>query len=199
LYAGIELSGVMVTRDGGATWEDRKPGSQHDAHAIATHPAAPGRVYEAAGGGVAVSDDAGVTWRPADEGMDRHYTWGLAIDAVDPDLWYVSASFGAHLAHSQARHSQGVLFRMRGTGPWEPIGTPDGTATRTDGLEAPLKMPNADMPYALLTLPDRPNTLVVGLRSGTLLVSDDAGDSFHSIALDRPIPGLLTLTAAPVS
>ena len=54
LYVGIELGGVMVTRDGGATWEDRKPGSQYDAHAIATHPAAPDRVYEAAGGGVAV-------------------------------------------------------------------------------------------------------------------------------------------------
>ena len=39
IYVGIELGGVMVTRDGGATWEDRKPGSQHDAHAIATHPA----------------------------------------------------------------------------------------------------------------------------------------------------------------
>ena len=83
IYAGIELGGVMVTRDGGATWEDRKPDSQHDAHAIATHPAAPDRVYEAAGGGVAFSADAGATWRPADEGMDRHYAWGLAIDALD--------------------------------------------------------------------------------------------------------------------
>src|SRR5215204_4341315 len=81
LYAGIELGGVMVTRDGGATWEDRKPGSQHDAHAIATHPAAPDRVYEAAGGGVALSDDTVATWHPAHEGIDRHHPWGLAIDA----------------------------------------------------------------------------------------------------------------------
>ena len=64
-----------------------------------THPAAPDRVYEAAGGGVAFSADAGTTWRPVDEWMNRHYTWGLAIDAVDPDLWYVSASFGARTAH----------------------------------------------------------------------------------------------------
>jgi hypothetical protein len=52
----------MRTRDGGQTWEDRKPGSQPDAHALATHPAAPDRVYEAAGGGVARTDDAGDTW-----------------------------------------------------------------------------------------------------------------------------------------
>jgi hypothetical protein len=85
----------MITRDGGATWEDRKPGAQDDAHAIAIHPEAPERVYEAAGGGVAYSHDAGRTWSSADEGMDRHYAWGLTIDAADPDLWYVSASFGS--------------------------------------------------------------------------------------------------------
>lgn len=38
LYAGIELGGVMVTRDGGQTWEDRKPNSYHDSHALRTHP-----------------------------------------------------------------------------------------------------------------------------------------------------------------
>ena len=85
----------MVTRDGGASWEDRKPNSQFDAHALATHSEAPNRVYEAAGGGVAVSADAGRSWPSADDGMDRHYVWGLAIDAADPDLWYVSASYGA--------------------------------------------------------------------------------------------------------
>ncbi|HET7091890.1 MAG TPA: hypothetical protein VFI22_00380, partial [Thermomicrobiales bacterium] len=36
IYVGIELGGVMTTRDGGATWEDRKPGAQPDAHALAT-------------------------------------------------------------------------------------------------------------------------------------------------------------------
>src|SRR5690606_35996757 len=66
LYAGIELGGVMITRDAGETWEDRKPGSYHDCHALATHPLAPDRVYEAVGEGVAWSDNAGLTWRPAD-------------------------------------------------------------------------------------------------------------------------------------
>src|SRR5690606_22240731 len=47
IYVGIELGGVIRTRDGGQTWDDRKPEGQHDAHALATHPAAPDRVYEA--------------------------------------------------------------------------------------------------------------------------------------------------------
>ena len=53
LFVGIELGGVMRSTDGGLSWEDRKPNSQHDAHAVLTHPSAAGRVYEAAGGGVA--------------------------------------------------------------------------------------------------------------------------------------------------
>jgi photosystem II stability/assembly factor-like uncharacterized protein len=172
IYVGIELGGVMVTRDGGATWEDRKPGSQFDAHALATHPAAPQRVYEAAGGGVAISDDAGATWRPADAGMDRHYTWGLAVDAADPDLWYVSASFGPREAHGRGGNAQGVLFRQRGAAPWQPLGG-DG-----NGLERPLPV----MPYALVAPRERPNALIVGLQNGELLLTGDAGESWRCLS-----------------
>ncbi len=192
LFAGIELGGVMRSTDGGETWEDRKPGSQPDSHALATHPTAHDHVYEAAGGGVAWSRDRGASWERADDGMDRHYAWGLAVDPVDPDLWYVSASIGPMQAHGRRGDARAVLSRRRADTPWEPLGTPNGTGT---GNGTPLHHPNAEMPYALLTLPDRPNLLVVGLRGGGLLVSDDAGDHFRPIALDRPVPGILALSA----
>jgi photosystem II stability/assembly factor-like uncharacterized protein len=182
LYVGIELGGVMVTRDGGATWEDRKPGFQHDAHAIATHPAAPDRVYEAGGGGVAFSADAGATWCPVDEGMDRHYSWGLAIDAVNPDLWYVSASHGARTAHRNNGDAQAILYRKRGDAPWEALG---GNGS---GLERPLSY----MPYALIALRDRPNTLIAGLQNGDLLLTDDAGETWRT--LHTGLDGLLALS-----
>ena len=162
----------MVTRDGGATWEDRKPGSQYDAHAIATHPAAPGRVYEAAGGGVAISADAGATWQPADAGMDRHYAWGLAVDAADPDLWYVSASFGPREAHRRDGNAQGVLYRKRGEAPWQALG---GGGT---GLARPLPF----MPYALVAPRNRANALIAGMQDGALFVTEDAGESWRALA-----------------
>jgi photosystem II stability/assembly factor-like uncharacterized protein len=172
IYAGIELGGVMVTRDGGATWEDRKAGSQYDAHAIATHPAAPNRVYEAAGGGVALSDDAGLTWRPADEGMDRHYTWGIAVDAADPDLWYVSASLGPREAHGRNGNAQAVLYRKRGTASWEALG----------GNGAALQRPHPFMPYALLAPRGQANVLIAGLHTGDLLITEDAGDTWRLVS-----------------
>jgi photosystem II stability/assembly factor-like uncharacterized protein len=182
IYVGIELGGVMVTRNGGATWEDRKPGSQHDAHAIATHPAAPDRVYEAAGGGVAFSADAGATWGPVDEGMDRNYTWGLAIDAVDPDLWYVSASFGARTAHRNNGDAQAILYRKRGDAPWQALG---GGGS---GPESPLPY----MPYALVAPRGRPRTLIAGLQNGDLLLTDDAGETWRT--LHTGLDGLLALS-----
>ena len=184
LYAGIELGGVMVTRNGGATWEDRKPSSQHDAHAIATHPAAPERVYEVAGGGVAVSADAGATWQAADDGMDRHYAWGLAIDAADPDLWYVSASFGARSAHHHTGQAEAVLYRKRGEAPWQALGG-DGSA-----LARPLPF----MPYALLAPRGRPNALIAGLQHGELLLTGDAGETWRPLATG--LTSLLALSEA---
>ncbi|MGH2559312.1 MAG: WD40/YVTN/BNR-like repeat-containing protein [Thermomicrobiales bacterium] len=183
IYVGIELGGVMRSRDGGHTWEDRKPGSYHDSHCLATHPAAPDRVYEAAGGGVAMSSDAGTVWREVDAGMDRHYVWGLAVDVADPDLWYVSASYGAREAHRRNGESQGVLFRKQGDAAWEPLGG-NGSLAR----------PLPYMPYSLLSLRERPNTLIAGMQDGELWLTEDAGDSWRR--LDVTLPSLLALSEA---
>lgn len=182
IFAGIELGGIMRTTDGGATWEDRKPGSYHDAHAVMTHPTAPDRVYEAAGGGVAMSTDRGATWREVDEGMDRHYVWGLAVDPQDPDLWYVSATHGARHAHGDRESAEAFIYRKRGDAPWE-------------ALEAGLETPLRSMPYALLIPTARPSELYAGMRDGSLFLSEDQGDSWHQ--LDVLLPSIQALVAAP--
>lgn len=182
LFVGIELGGVMRSVDGGHTWEDRKPGSYHDSHAILTHPKAPRRVYEAAGGGVSVSDDAGETWRPVDGGMDRHYVWGLTVDPADPDLWYVSATHSARFAHGDRPSAEAVIYRRRGERPWQAL---DG------GLPQPLP----SMPYGLLAPLDRPGEVYAGMRDGHLYHSADRGDSWRP--LDVSLPSILALVAAP--
>jgi photosystem II stability/assembly factor-like uncharacterized protein len=184
LFVGIELGGVMRSRDGGATWEDRKPGSYHDSHALATHQRAPGRVYEAAGGGVALSDDAGDTWSPVDVGMDRHYVWGLAIDHADPDLWYVSASYSARHAHGRQGDAQGIIFRKSGDTPWQMLG----------GGGSGLSRPLTTMPYTLLAPRERPGALIAGMQDGALWLSEDKGDSWRQ--LDVKLPELLALSEA---
>jgi photosystem II stability/assembly factor-like uncharacterized protein len=164
VLAGIELGGLMRTTDGGATWQDHRPGAQRDVHSLAWHPSEPGRAYEAAGGGSAWSRDNGESWQAADAGRDRHYTWALTVDPSDPDCWFVSGSPGPFEAHG-SRPARAALYRWRGNGPWEELDL---------GLPRPLEA----MPYALTATGDG---LVVALRDGRLFVSDDQGDSWRPL------------------
>jgi len=167
ILAGIELGGLMRTEDGGATWQDHRPGAQRDVHSLTWHPTERERAYEAAGGGSAWSHDNGETWEPADEGRDRHYTWALAVDPADADCWFVSAAPGPFDAHG-SRPARAALYRWRDNGPWEELDL---------GLPRPLET----MPYALAATADG---LVAALRDGRLFASDDQGDSWRSLEAD---------------
>jgi photosystem II stability/assembly factor-like uncharacterized protein len=164
LLVGIELGGLMRSEDGGASWQDHRPGAQRDVHSLTWHPTESGRAYEAAGGGSAWSRDGGETWQAADEGRDRHYTWALTVDPTDPDCWFVSAAPGPFEAHG-SRPAQAALYRWRGGGPWEELDL---------GLPRPLDT----MPYALAATGDG---LVAALRDGRLFVSQDQGDSWRQL------------------
>jgi photosystem II stability/assembly factor-like uncharacterized protein len=167
LLVGIELGGLMRSTDRGESWQDHRPGAQPDVHSLTWHPTVPGRAYEAGGGGSAWSDDAGETWHPADEGRDRHYTWSVAVDGDDPDLWYVSASTGPYAAHG-GRDPQAEIYRRRGEEPWHAL---------AGGLPEPIPA----MPYALVAADGR---LLAGLADGQIWESGDRGDSWHAIAVD---------------
>lgn len=180
LYVGIELGGVMRSDDAGETWADHNPEAHSDAHRLLTHAAAPERVYEAAGQGIARSEDRGVSWRRLEQGLDRRYAWAAAVDAEDPDLWYVAVSTGPSAAHGPGDGRARVLRSEDGG--WSDV-APFG-----EGPEL------ARMPYALATLPGRPRSLVVGLRGGVLLASDDAGASWRRLPVE--LPDVVDLVAA---
>ena len=180
LLAGIELGGLMRSTDGGERWEDHRPGAQRDVHSLAWHPSEPGRAYEAGGGGAAWSEDGGETWHPADEGRDRHYTWSVAVDPDDPELWYVSASSGPFAAHGR-RDPEARIYR-REEGGWQPL---------AGGLPDPLP----SMPYALVAADGR---LFAGLAGGELWESRDRGDTWSRCELRGEAPArLLALARAP--
>ena len=178
ILAGIELGGLMRSTDGGEHWQDHRPGAQRDVHSLAWHPREHGRAYEAGGGGAAFSDDDGETWMPADEGRDRHYTWSVAVDPDDPDLWYVSASRGPFSAHGRG-DPEANIYRRRDGG-WDVLG---------DGLPDPLPA----MPYALVATSER---LFAGLANGELWESRDRGDSWEQRELVGSLSRLNALVPA---
>lgn len=181
LAAGIELGGVMRSLDAGASWIDHNPQAYSDAHQLLTHRLRPDRLYEAAGQGIARSEDRGETWGHHDHGLDRHYAWAQALDPGDPDLWYVSVSRSPFAAHGNG-DGQSHLWRSQGNG-WQAIDTwGDSPELRR-------------MPYALASLPDEPNRLLVGLRGGALLVTDDRGETWSQ--LSPRLSGVIDLATGP--
>jgi photosystem II stability/assembly factor-like uncharacterized protein len=178
ILAGIELGGLMRSTDRGETWQDHRPGAQRDVHSLAWHPLAVGRAYEAGGGGAAWSEDGGDTWKPADDGRDRHYTWSVAVDPEDPERWYVSASSGPFAAHGGG-DPRAHIYRRRNGG-WD---------TLSGGLPDPLPA----MPYALVAMGDR---LFAGLANGELWASPDRGDTWQRCRLDGELTRLVSLAAA---
>ncbi len=171
LLVGIELGGLMRSEDGGVSWADHRPGAQRDVHSVVWHQRERGRAYEAGGGGAAFSVDAGESWTPADEGRDRDYTWAVATDPDDPDLWWLSASTGPFAAHGD-RHSQARIYR-RDDREWTAV---------TEELAA--------MPYALAVHDGR---LFAALGDGTVIETRDRGDTWSALRLDADLPRLHAL------
>jgi hypothetical protein len=166
----------MRSLDGGESWEDHRRRAQRDVHSLAWHPNLRDWAFEAGGGGAAFSDDLGESWQAADEGRDRHYTWSVAVEPNEPDLWYVSASTGPFAAHGGG-DPQARIYRRDGEDAWRAL---DG------GLPEPLPA----MPYALVATGGR---LFAGLSDGQIWESRDRGDSWHALQIDPAIPGLNAL------
>jgi photosystem II stability/assembly factor-like uncharacterized protein len=183
VFAGIELGGVMRSLDGGLTWEDRKPGSQHDAHVLRTHPAAPGRVYEVAGGGFAESRDGGDTWVGFDPGLRHHYLWGLAIDSGDPETMVITAARGPGPAHNR-EDAEAFVYRRTAGKPWEPVdsGLPKPAGTRA---------------FPMTAHPGQARTFFGVTHAGGLYRSVDAGVHWELVQIEWPTGYHMDADASP--
>ncbi len=117
LWLAIEAGALIMTRDGGRTWQDRVPGGPFDTHELAIHPLRPGSLRVAAGDGYFESDDGGGTWTQPGEGLEVHYLRSVAIDPGNPSSVVVSGASGPRSAYVAGR-SDGRVYRRTGNGAW---------------------------------------------------------------------------------
>jgi hypothetical protein len=85
---------------------------------------------------------------------------GLAVDLSDPDTWFVSAAPGPRQGHDENRSAEAVIYRWRGTGPWQAL---------SEGL-----------PQSLKSLPAAPAT-----APGWLLAGFSTGVSMRAGTVER--------------
>jgi hypothetical protein len=149
-----------------------------DAHTIAAHPRAPGRVYVVAGdgygnpgNGYAESRDAGLTWTRHADGLRHHYLWSIAVDPADPDTVVVSGAHGPREAHDY-RAAEAAIYRRRGQSAWEEarVGLPE-----TRGA----------LSAVLAANPAEPGVFYAGSNHG-LYRSADAGETWERLEVPWP-------------
>lgn len=172
LFCGIELGGVMRSTDRGQTWEDRKPGSHYDCHTLAMVESAPDRIYEAAGGGFAQSEDGGETWTSDNKGLQPHdYAVNIAVHPHDPETVLIASATGPRQAY-QAETAETYIYRKKKNGPWEKV---------MNGLPDPRQMTVS----AIMADADEPG-MFFALNNKGLFVTTDSGEQWEKAEVDWP-------------
>ena len=125
IWVGVEVGGVARSTDGGATWTVDLPGGNPDLHMMYAHPAEPGVLFITTGygrfdhiaeeregnAGMFRSDDYGVTWEYAWQGVTPRYSRPMCVDQRDPHSLTVASAPNAFSNHRDASGAQAGLFR----------------------------------------------------------------------------------------
>jgi hypothetical protein len=175
VVAGIEAGAVVRSTDGGRNWSAHRRVADRDCHALAFHTTDGRWVYEAGGGGPAVSRDGGDRWTHPLTGLRGRYGMAVAADPERPEVWYVTtAPMGglATLWRGPTGHrdgaAQAAVYRASGGGGWTAL---------AGGLPQPLQHP----PYGLVTHRGAPGHVTLGLAHGELWHSADHGDHWERL------------------
>ena len=79
VLAGVEVGGVLLSRDGGRSWQEINAGVYVDVHSVRPDPSRPGQLLAVTGRGFYASEDAGESWERRMNGVGNGYTIGMHI------------------------------------------------------------------------------------------------------------------------
>ena len=177
IYAGIEVGGVVRSRDAGATWEQLQ-GTDDDVHLVDLSRALPQRMYVATAEAPFRSDDGGDHWELINHGLERPYTLHITSAPDDADLVLVSVSSGA------GRNSPQLYRSVNGGRGWALI-----KEVGSDG----------DMVVAIDWDPGNPSRVYAGTGGGSVFCSNDRGATWESLRVSLPSIAVGALIVAPAS
>jgi photosystem II stability/assembly factor-like uncharacterized protein len=178
---GVEVGGIVITEDDGATWSTIMPGGDPDIHCIVANPRQPATLYASTGfgrigkmaeepeeqraAGMFGSDDGGRTWHSLWQDMKREYTRPLCIDARAPHAVTVGCAPNArpYITYNLPGGANANLYQSIDQGAtWRKIG---------DAEHAPSEA-------CILSVVPAPDA------AGNVLVGTDRGEVWHVSATD---------------
>ena len=182
IIAGLANGGIIVSGDGGRTWEVRNEGLPREAvTAVAAAAAQPDIIYAAVrGDGLWRSEDAGSSWTFV---MDR--PWLMEAERDPMALASVNLATGMGGIWIYAGTEVGLTRVPDCFCRWQGVQPGDAMAALASGAEAPPEalLPAGEPIQALVSAPSEPHTLYAALPSG-VWVSHDAG-----VVWSRVTPG----------
>ncbi len=196
VYIALQVGYMLKSTDGGATWRRLDNAVDADIHTIAIDPADPATIVVATGGhdfrlgrapGRALyrSADAGESWTPVALEFPQEYAVPLIRHPRDNRLLYSA------IANGQPGRK------------WQrPTGAESALIRSTDNgqtwqrLDVSLEEASKAFPDAMTFAAADSDRLLVGYRSGDVLASPDAGDSW--MKLDLRIPRINSMRCAHV-
>jgi photosystem II stability/assembly factor-like uncharacterized protein len=198
VYAGLEVGGVMRSRDGGDSWEgcneslleftreprlrsrivsDTETEGMMDSHALEVSAAKPGTVFLANRMGLFRSDDGGVRWQELGIGRFSPLTYArdVKVSQHDPRTMYAALSVAAV-------SDEGSLYRSRDLGEtWQRFD--HGVAVQSTLMIIAESPANADRLYC-------------ATRKGQVLGTEDGGKHWRAYQLPDGVEGVYALAAA---
>ena len=182
IVVGGSATGILVSYDGGVTWEARNSGIRSDhippelaemapcVHSLHAHPAQRGRLWQQGHFGQYRSDDDGQTWVDIGRDLPGIFGFATAIDPGDPDTCYYIP-----LDSDQSRMPRDgalAVYRTRDAGEtWDRLSTGLPQSGFHQGIfRQALGQDGGD-----------PLGLYMGSSGGELYASIDAGESWSLI------------------
>jgi photosystem II stability/assembly factor-like uncharacterized protein len=177
MYAGIEVGGIVKSRDGGNSWTQMQ-GLHDDIHLVDISQANPNRIFVATAQAPYRSDDGGGHWEVINNGLERRYTLHISAAPHNADLVLVAVS-------TSARRNDPQFYRSTNGGShWQLI---DSVGN------------DDDMVVAIDWDPIVENRVYAGTDGGKIFSSDDGGQQWKPVQVDLPTIAIGAMVVAPAS
>ena len=194
IWVGVEVGGVVSTKDGGASWRLDLPGNNPDIHMMVAHPAMPSVLFASTGygridgvaehiegnAGMFRSDDGGESWRYVWRGVTPRYARPLCIDPRPPHGVTVASAPTAFSSFKDEGGAQAMLYRSEDRGEtWRSLG---------DAAHSP----SAANFHGLVPDPSSPGGVLAGTDTGEVWRVSDRGEW---TPLASGLPSVLSILA----
>ena len=194
VWVGVEVGGVVSTKDGGGSWRLDLPGNNPDIHMMVAHPAKPSVLFASTGygridgvaeqiegnAGMFRSDDGGETWQYAWRGVTPRYARPLCVDPRPPYGVTVASAPTAFSNFKDEGGAKAMLYRSE-----------DHGATWRSLCDA-AHSPSAANFHGLVADPSSPGGVIVGTDTGEVWRVSDRSEWTR---LASGLPSVLSILA----